>query len=725
MFMRKTKLLLAALAFGTMTANADVMLETDLTSSFNSLATTQWTGSSGQVGWAAPKVTTNSGLEVAAWESYCGDWNGGCTNTGTIMKTTVTGLASGTYKIELYGAAAFTFNRGFGSAAFTGDPSVGGKATSDTYTAGQSINTETGVVLYATTSEGTYSEEIPIWYADNFNGSGLSTAVLNDVVVGSDGQIEIGMSKTSMSTNWHVVQLKGVTATVSGDAAISALKAAATALLADAKYTNVTGTERTNLAAAAAATPSENTVAAYQKVIGDLNTAISAFEGCDYAAYDAYVAYKAETAALFGDEVANSVSAPATAAEAATAIQNLNIAQYNKTATDYKYSCTGLIGDFGSWDVTATVEGNPGSSSYKSNEHWSGETHAYYEQDGNGWSKNAWTIQYQQTCTLPAGQYVLKVAARASGDVTGTLSCSATATKVALPNVGAESKGIDKTGAASWTGDNFAKDGKGYGWQWRFLPFTVSEAGSVTLTVYAETGVNHNWVSLADGELLSANDIATAVAYNEATNNGIADEAIANVTSTRNIKVGYNTVVLPFDATANQVAAAFGTGTEVYAYSEESADPNAATVSFTKGDGSITANVPVLIKATEASATQEFKGVKVVAAEAKVAGTNFDFVGTYAPIDAIATGDYFIGNGAIYKSAGATSINAFRAYIKATSAGACIANFYIDGVETTAIETLAITGAKTNGKIYNLNGQEVKSAQKGIYIMNGKKFVIK
>jgi hypothetical protein len=100
--------------------------------------------------------------------------------------------------------------------AFTGDLS---KATSDTYTAGQSIDTETGVSLYATTSEGEYSKEIPIWYADNFNGSGLSTVVLEGVVVGANGNIEIGMTKTSKSTNWHVVQLKGVTATVSGDAA--------------------------------------------------------------------------------------------------------------------------------------------------------------------------------------------------------------------------------------------------------------------------------------------------------------------------------------------------------------------------------------------------------------------------------------------------------------------------------------------------------------------------
>ena len=205
------------------TAKAQVYIETDLTSSFNSVATTQWTGSSGQVGWAAPQVKTNSGLTVAAWESYAGT----CTNTGTVMKTTVSGLLPGTYKIELYGAAAFTFGRGFGSTAFTGDLS---KDTSEGYQPNQSISSETGVSLYAKTSEGTVEQEIPIWYATDFNSSGISTATLDNVVVGANGEVEIGMNKTSTSTNWHVVQLKGVTATVDADAALATAVANAEAV---------------------------------------------------------------------------------------------------------------------------------------------------------------------------------------------------------------------------------------------------------------------------------------------------------------------------------------------------------------------------------------------------------------------------------------------------------------------------------------------------------------
>ena len=196
-----------------------IYIDTDLTAKFNSLATTQWTGSSGQVGWAAPMVKTNTGLEVAAWERY----NGSCDWTGDIMSSSVTGLVPGTYKIELYGAAAFTYGRGFGSTAFTGDFS---KDKSDTYKENESIDENTGVTLYAETAEGKVSKEIPIWYADNFNTSGIATATLENVIVGESGEIKIGLSKTSTSTNWHVVQLKGVTAQVPADVLADAVEAA-------------------------------------------------------------------------------------------------------------------------------------------------------------------------------------------------------------------------------------------------------------------------------------------------------------------------------------------------------------------------------------------------------------------------------------------------------------------------------------------------------------------
>ena len=501
----------------------------------------------------------------------------------------------------------------------------------------------------------------------------------------------------------------------------------------DAKtaHPNVTGTELTALNAAIEDEPNGSSKANYIEKIGALETALNAFNAAA-TSYDKYVAYRAETVAAFGEELAATVAAPTTAAEALTAVQDLNIAQYNEVADNYTYSCSGLIGDFGSWTGTATYgeAKTPSTPNYLSNEHWSGQTHAYYEQCAEGWKDaKGWTIKYEKTCTLPAGDYVIKVAARTAGaGVTSLVSCSATGATVTLPAESAFARGIKKIGEAGWSGENseYARDGQGYGWQWRFLPFTLSEETEVTMTFYAEANSQYQWMSIADGELLSKTKVATDVTYDETAENDIEDELIADVTITRTIKKGFNTVVLPFNLTANQVAAAFGDGTKVYNYSENSENAKQVTVSFTKGDGSITANVPVLVEATAESSSQLFEGVQIQAVtSATVVGTNCDFVGTYEPIT-ISEGDYFIGNGAIYKSAGATTMNAFRAYINAKSANVRVSSFFIDGVEgtTTEIEGLEVIDTN-NDKLYNLNGQEVKKAQKGLYIQNGKKIVVK
>jgi hypothetical protein len=60
-------------------------------------------------------------------------------------------------------------------------------------------------------------------------------------------------------------------------------------------------------------------------------------------------------------------------------------------------------------------------------------------------------------------------------------------------------------------------------------------------------------------------------------------------------------------------------------------------------------------------------------------------------------------------------------YIQASTASDRL-NIVLEG-EATAINGVATKAAENNGAIYNLNGVRVKSAQKGIYIQNGKKFV--
>lgn len=199
----------------------------------------------------------------------------------------------------------------------------------------------------------------------------------------------------------------------------------------------------------------------------------------------------------------------------------------------------------------------------------------------------------------------------------------------------------------------------------------------------------------------------------------------ADVTLNRNIKGDniWNTFVVPFDISNDELKDAFGNDVAVAEYSEE-ADGENSTVNFNSMETpAITANTPVLLKGNSGT-NYSFTGKLIKEGDAQVAGTNFNFVGTYVASTTIAEGDYFIGSNNLYKSDGTTTtISGTRAYLKANTAEARIVNFYLDGEDTTGI--MNIDGTITTGKVYNMQGQQVKNAKNGIFIQNGKKVVIK
>ena len=280
--------------------------ETDLTSQFSALTDWQkWTGATGYTATNyCPTVDINDGTKKQVCEKY----ETTCATTGDIFYQTVTGLTTGTYKIELYGGAAFTYGRGFGSMAFTGEIGTGdawGTHNSETYTAGEHIDTETGVKMYAITSEGTYEEEIPIYYATNFP-DGAATVVLDGVKIGVNGEVKIGMNKTSQSTNWHVVQLKGVTAQVlakdlyaAHQTELQALVAEAQALVADENKTEGKEAFQEALTTAELAVNSQwYNNAEIEGIINNLKNAIANFKKANwYIKFDAgeYYIIDAET----------------------------------------------------------------------------------------------------------------------------------------------------------------------------------------------------------------------------------------------------------------------------------------------------------------------------------------------------------------------------------------------------------------------------------------------
>ena len=489
-------------------ARAQIYIETDLTSQFAALTSPgKWSAYNGgnvaEVGWASPKVLVSGGIgEKAPCEYYHAP---GCDFTGDVLYQTVTGLAPGTYTIELYGAAAFTFGRGFGSEAFTGDLT---KAESDTYKEGDKIEpsdeVKTGVTLYAESEGTTYGGEIPIWYATNFNPDGPSTVTLTGVVVGSSGQIKIGMNKTSKSTNWHVIQLKSVIATVDAEVLLSNAITAANAALEDAQYAAITGDERTALSTAISENSSpEATGTAYEAAANAINAAVTTFTN----ALDSYKAY-ADAKALVNLEawpyadaakksaVEDAMSVDPTSAEDATTKAAALLKAYRQyvesnaaaASVEGAVDMTDLITNATSasvdgWSVVKG-EGSGGNVDIKSNEPWTdgsdNATHSYF--DGGNWGASAWDVSFVQEVNLEPGKYMLTAIARASSDVTFTLFAGES--EAAIPAVGA-------------TGGLFTR-----GWNDQFVEFEVAEAGAVKIGVKGVTNVIHNWMSFSNFRLV-------------------------------------------------------------------------------------------------------------------------------------------------------------------------------------------------------------------------------
>ena len=250
--------------------------------------------------------------------------------------------------------------------------------------------------------------------------------------------------------------------------------------------------------------------------------------------------------------------------------------------------------------------------------------------------------------------------------------------------------------------------------------FTTGAIGNYILSI-EQNGNAH----LTDVSLVKAESAELAL------NEGNAYEAqnrtfYETVNLTRTIKKDtWNTFVVPFSISNAELKTAFGNDVEVAEYSENSVDANNATVTFTKmGTPAITANVPVLLKTSTAGTSYDFANRTIFSGDAKKAGTNFDFVGTYAASTDIADGDYFIASNKLYKSAGATTIAGTRAYIKAKNASARIANFSIEGDETTGISVIG-AGQNTQNSVFDLQGRRVAKPAKGLYIKNGKKMIVK
>lgn len=203
---------------------------------------------------------------------------------------------------------------------------------------------------------------------------------------------------------------------------------------------------------------------------------------------------------------------------------------------------------------------------------------------------------------------------------------------------------------------------------------------------------------------------STDFMFEEVTSTDYAGHAV-NFTASTDGKA-YATLNLPF---ATTIPAG------VTAYKKVDGTESSVKLEVCKNEMEVLpANTPVLLQANEA-------GEKTFAPAAYVAQENTGFSGTLAATTVDAANVYILakdGKAVKFCKLNATNnkVNANKAYLTLTVAGANALNFDFGGV-TTGIEN-AVADKANNAPIYDLSGRRVMNAVKGgIYIQNGKKFV--
>lgn len=223
---------------------------------------------------------------------------------------------------------------------------------------------------------------------------------------------------------------------------------------------------------------------------------------------------------------------------------------------------------------------------------------------------------------------------------------------------------------------------------------------------------------------------------NSETNANVALEnagETVNVTLNRTIGTDYlNPVCLPFAMDETQIAEAFGEGSKVSKLNENITDE---TLQFNYVN-TMAAGEPYIVEATKASSTISLKGVTINENEGKSSEAigNDIYVSFCGNIDpyAFTAADgtqLFLGkDNTLYEpqSVG-QKLKGLRGYFTVEGNNSKALKIVVNG-GTTTIESL-MNGTTMTGKVYNLNGQYVgislDGLAKGVYLMNGKKYVVK
>lgn len=267
------------------------------------------------------------------------------------------------------------------------------------------------------------------------------------------------------------------------------------------------------------------------------------------------------------------------------------------------------------------------------------------------------------------------------------------------------------------------------------ITLTANDDKEISLTFTPDAAMSGDaYIKVYNGTLdlttsTQAVEIAAATVLDETVGlpDGLATGTKPSVLVKYTAKSGWNTICMPFELTSGILTSIFGDGWKAYEF-------------YGYADGALKFRTPSTFYAgypyiiyVETAATHA-EGVKLfgtnVAQTTAKADTYSDvsFQGRYAPVAAGEWAADWYGvtsSGKLQKGNTETSyMKGFRAYFTGIAASASLSLNFEDS--TTGITTVVAGSQLTeDDNIYNLNGQKVNAPDKGLYIINGRKVVVK
>lgn len=237
---------------------------------------------------------------------------------------------------------------------------------------------------------------------------------------------------------------------------------------------------------------------------------------------------------------------------------------------------------------------------------------------------------------------------------------------------------------------------------WTFSPNT-NKIGTVTLQAGGTTGNVGTWMYNSTNNKVDRNGVQAG----DNTNWYVEDVTTLPVSVSA---VGYATLYAP-------VALTIPTGVEAYTASFED-----SKVVLTPITGTIPANTGVVLEANEGTYNFDITSTEETATSALTGSAATASIAADANAYILAKGTQ--GVGFYLLNSDDRTIQGGRAYYTAPASSESAAAFIFGG-NATGINTIATAEQTGNASIYDLSGRKVAKTAKGIYIQNGKKFIVK